>query len=488
MMKKLSIALCLLLSMPALPARAAVHIDAKGEREAAVKAERAANWDAALLHYENIYDSTPTTAEEQVELRRKFAQLRPKVKPNADPCKAGVYKVRSFVFRTIAVGSVNNTYTERQIRDLNKANAAWSDEVRKASLGNCRLAAETVVIDAPLKQFHGCPDVYTGLPYFTAMKPGDADHVTAYALSKGLPCNCWASTMGSVCKGATYAGFNDAGDGATGGNGEVQVHEWLHAIQMTLEWHQIYPAGIVPNPDSGGNCGPKCWQRKEGEEGWYPWYRHILAVHITRKMWRELSLTRAADNAWLEPLQLCPTFLTLGPFNGKGKDKYSGLGVAFIDESNSKPELSKQDGGKTWCKSVRAGAFLNLLGVYYPSEHQVAYGAVVAKSPKAQTAQVRIGSAAGCKLWHNGKLILTNTEQRPCGRDQNNVEIKLQKGDNQFLLKVVNFGARNWADWGMNLRITDSAGKPLENIEYALPGKKPSSRLPQPKSVKPQGS
>ena len=57
---------------------AATPIDAKAEREAAAKAEQAGDWDAALLHYENVYDSTPCTPEEYVQLRRKFEELRPK--------------------------------------------------------------------------------------------------------------------------------------------------------------------------------------------------------------------------------------------------------------------------------------------------------------------------------------------------------------------------------------------------------------------------
>ena len=47
--------------------------------------------------------------------------------------------------------------------------------------------------------------------------------------------------------------------------------------------------------------------------------------------------------------------------------------------------------------------------------------------------------------------------------------MQLVKGDNLFVVKVVNSGAKDWADWSVNLRITDAAGKPLEHIEYLLP-------------------
>jgi len=468
-MRKLVLALCLLVSMTIAPARAATPIDAKAEREAAAKAERAGDWDAALLHYENVYDSTPCTPEEYVALRRKFEQLQPKVKANDDPAKAAVYHIRAFAFRTLHVGDRKNTYNEKQLKDIDKVNAAWADEVWKASRGQCRLDWKTTVIDEPLTQFAGCPSPYDCIPYLTALKPGEADYVTCYTLSNGFACSCWADTYGSVCKGAAYGGFNDGGDGGTCGNAEVQVHEWIHALEMTLEWHQLYPDAIFPNADAGGDCGPKCWQPKPGEGGLYNWYRHILSVHLTRKMWREVSLTRPSENVWLAPLKLCPRLATLGPFDGNGKDK-NGFDTAFINESNFKPALGKAEGGRTWRVANRVGFFLNLAGVYYPVERQVAYAAVVAQSPKARAAQVRIGAASACKAWHNGKQIVSAPTWRGCGRDQDKADVQLVKGDNLFVIKVINSGSKDWADWGVNLRITDAGGKPLEHINYALPG------------------
>ena len=473
MLKQVAVALGLCF-IGVMTAAAAPAVDAKAEREAAAKAEQAGDWDAALLHYENVYDSTPCTPEEYVQLRRKFEELQPKVKPNDDPAKAAVYHMRAFVFRTLQVGDRKNTYNEKQLKDIDKANAAWAAEVWKASQGQCRLDWKTTIIDEPMTKFAGFPSPYDCIPYFTALKPGEADYVTAYTLSSGFDCSCWAGTYGSVAKGATYGGFNDGGDGGTCGNAEIQVHEWLHGLEMTLKWHHMYPDAIFPNPDAGCNCGPKCWQPKPNEDSLYDWYRHILTVHLTRKMWRELSLTRPSENPWLAELKLCPRFATLGPFDGNGKDK-NGFDVAFINESDLKPALGKAEGGQTWRAADRVGFFLNLAGVYYPVERQVAYAAVVAKSPEARAAQVRIGAASACKAWHNGKQIVNSPTWRGCGPDQDKVAVQLVKGDNLFVLKVVNSGSTDWADWGVDLRITDAAGKPLENIEYTLPGETAAS-------------
>ena len=467
MLNETAVALCLCFLGVVTVAAAGPVPEAKAERDAAAKAEQTGDCDAALLHYETIYDSTPTTPAERVELRRKFAELHGKVKPNTDPAKAGVYKVRVYVFRTVAFGAITNTYNEEQLKDIDKANAAWADEVWKASLGNCRLEWETVLIDKPLTSFDGFAHPRDCTPYFTDLQPGAVDHVAVYALTPGLPCNCWADTWGPCCRGASYVGFNDAGDGSLR-SGEIQVHEWLHAIQMTMEWHHLYPDGLLVNPDSGANCGQDCWRPKEDGDGLYNWYRHMLTTHMTRKMWRELSLRRPPSNPWIDKLDLCPKFLAVGPFDGASLTN-SGFDVAFIDETGARPSAGKKAGDKVWREAVRGGIFLDLGRCFYPVVRQAAYVACVVQSPAEQEAQVRIGSGAGCKVWHNGKLILTHPEGRGCGLDQDNVNIKLSKGDNLFLIKIVNSGAWDWADWGATLRVTDLLGKPLPGIKYALP-------------------
>ncbi|HOK55230.1 MAG TPA: hypothetical protein PKV43_12250, partial [Armatimonadota bacterium] len=56
---------------------AASLLDATTERTAAVEAEKRADYDSALLHYENIFDSCITDATLRAELREKFKALRP---------------------------------------------------------------------------------------------------------------------------------------------------------------------------------------------------------------------------------------------------------------------------------------------------------------------------------------------------------------------------------------------------------------------------
>lgn len=282
----------------ALPTYAATAVDARSEREAAIKAEQAGDWDAALLHYENIYDSTPGTPEEKVALRHKFDELRPKVKPNEDLAKAGETWVLAYAFRSWNFQGGSNSYNEAQLKAVDTATAAWAAAVWKATRGYLRVKWETIVIEKPLTEWGGYPTASLCIPWLTDMKQGEADIVMAYVKSGGLPCTVWADTWDAVCKGAMWAGFNDGGDGATCGDGEIQMHEWLHAVQMTFENHLGYQGGLMVNVDSGMNCGPDCWQPKQGEGGLYDWYRHLVSTHITRAMWRNFSVAKPVVNLW----------------------------------------------------------------------------------------------------------------------------------------------------------------------------------------------
>jgi len=452
---------------------AAKESDAQAEKAAALKAEQAGDLDAALLHYENIYDSTPTTPEQRVELRHKFEELRPKVKPNTDPAKAGVYKARTYIFRKTEIGNVKHEYTDKQIKALENATAAWAKELEKASMGYLRVQWDVVVIDKPLTKMDGYPDPVNCLPYFTDLKRNEKDFIAAYALTAGLPASCWAATWtGVACKGAIFSGFNDGGDGATGGDGEVQVHEWLHGLQAIIDDLQTYPRGLVVNPDSGiGNCGEKCWQPKEGKGSLYDWYRHMLCTHMTRKMWRGVTVLRQPDNVWFNGLNLCPRFLVAGPFSAAGKEN-NGLDFAFLDESATKPLEGQKEGECAWRQGQAIGRDLNFADYCPDTQNKVAYAAVLVQSQQAQPAQVRVGSDDSCKVWVNGKLVVNEPSLRPCGLDQNVADVQLNQGDNLVLMKVANVGG----DWLANLRITGPKGTPLPGVKYVLPAEKPAEK------------
>ena len=455
-------------------ASAAKPVDTRAERAAAVAAEQKGDFDAALLHYENIYDSTPTTAQERLELRRKFEELRPKVKPNTDPSKAGVWKIKLYIFRTVELdwtrdgktAHVKNAYTDDNIRRIDEAMAGFAKEVWDHTLGSLQIKWDTVVIDKPLTKFPGWPDPADTIPYFTDLKAGDADCLFVFCNAEGLdPWDLWGGTIGIMpeAKGAVYIGFNDNNAGISEDpTGEVELHEWLHAAQMALESFQGYPEGLMVTSDCGGNCSGipnvKCWDRKLDDKspGWMSWYRHALDAHLTRRMWRELSITRPAQNPWID--RNCRKFLLLGPYSG-AKEPHHGLDTEYITETGAAVDPS------TWQVATATGRSLDIASYLSPSEDQVAYLAVNVWSRKAQEAQMRIGSDDGCKVWQDGKLVLREPRLRSAAADQNIVDIKLRKGNNLFLMKVVNATG----GWEMIFRISDSKGNPLPSVDYRVP-------------------
>lgn len=484
MRKRRILALSLLAVWP-FSARASGLLDAKAERVAAVAAEKAGDWDAALLHYENLFDATKTDEPTRAELRAKFLALRPKVKPNADPAKAGVWKVRAYAFRNLDVSwrdkngrqhHGKHRFRDDEIQAIRDAMDGFAASVWKYSLGSLKIKWELTVIDKPLTGFDGWPDPGHCMPFFADLKPGDADSIFVFTKShhdkakdeatEDLPWGLWAGTFGVLpqTKGATYCGFNSPGPAS----GELQFHEWLHAAQWALESYQGYPSGLMANPDCGGNCGGPtgvpCYAgpKPDPKEGWTPLYVHLMEAHATRKMWRELSVTTRPANPWID--RFCRRFLILGPYDVQGKPDL-GLDVPFVKEASAAPAAGEKAGKLEWREAVVQGRTLDLAAAFPGTGHHLAYAAVLVRSGKEQFAQARIGSDDGCQVWQDGRLILSSPVERAAQPDQDIVGVHLKQGDNLFLLKVADHGG----GWEAMFRITDAQGDPLPDVEYALP-------------------
>jgi hypothetical protein len=476
----------------ALRASGAPLMDAAAERAAAVEAEKKGDPAAALLHYENIFDSTVTDEGTRAELRAKFKELRPKVAPNTDLSKAGVWKARAYVFRTLdfswkdADGKehhVLNRFTDDEIEALRQSMAGFAERVWRHSWGNLRINWDLVVVEKPLTKLEGdtsfWPGPTTSMPYFENPRPGEVDTVFVFAklrIEEGeqggnVPRSLGAGTIGVLggTKGPGYIGFNCGAKWGMDPEGEVEWHEWLHAAHWVIEAVQGYPSGLMASSDGGRKegddrpGGDPCFRLPRDGKTWEPFYIHIMEEHATRKMWREASLRQPTPTPWLD--LYCRKFLVLGPFSTDGKPD-QGLDFPFIDESSPSPKAGQQVGGLAWKSVLTAGRTLDLAQTLEPGGSRLAYVAIYVRSGKDQFAQVRIGSDDGCKLWHSGRLILAAPVERGAALDQNIVDVKLKKGANLFLVKVGDIGG----GWQLIFRLTDSAGQPLPGIEYLAPG------------------
>jgi hypothetical protein len=85
----------------------------------------------------------------------------------------------------------------------------------------------------------------------------------------------------------------------------------------------------------------------------------------------------------------------------------------------------------------------------------------VAVPEEMKGAQLKIGSDDQCKVYLNGKEVHKFTEPRPLEKDQDTVEVTLQKGVNVFVFKIVN----EKVDWSGSARFLDKDGKPVKSLK-----------------------
>ena len=85
-------------------------------------------------------------------------------------------------------------------------------------------------------------------------------------------------------------------------------------------------------------------------------------------------------------------------------------------------------------------------------------------SDTARTAQVRLGSQNGWKVWFNGRYLFGRDEYHRADEiDQFRLPVELKPGKNIILVKCLqNEQTEDWAkDWQFMLRITDEEGTPI---------------------------
>lgn len=82
-------------------------------------------------------------------------------------------------------------------------------------------------------------------------------------------------------------------------------------------------------------------------------------------------------------------------------------------------------------------------------------------SPDDRQATVYAGSDDGIKVWINGDLVHTCKADRALQPDQDRFDIRLRKGRNTVLIKLI----QNQGQWGLSFRIDD----PADELQYVVP-------------------
>ena len=151
----------------------------------------------------------------------------------------------------------------------------------------------------------------------------------------------------------------------------------------------------------------------------------------------------------------------VGPFQAADMDD---LPTVYPPETEAAPaDTYKGKGGAAvgW-RTVRAdeSGYVRLDNIIRPNEQAIVYGLVYVFSPDDRTAPLLLGSDDGVRVWVNGELVHTNPSYRAAEPDLDRISVRLKKGRNKLLLKVLQ-GA---GGWGFYVRFAD----PEAELRFAL--------------------
>ncbi|OGW75428.1 MAG: hypothetical protein A2Z72_00350 [Omnitrophica bacterium RBG_13_46_9] len=106
--------------------------------------------------------------------------------------------------------------------------------------------------------------------------------------------------------------------------------------------------------------------------------------------------------------------------------------------------------------------YVNLGNVFLPQAHACAYALTYIYSPKKDKALFKIGSDDGVTVRVNRKIVWDNPEQRLPSLDNDIVEVALEKGWNEVLLRI----SQKWGGWGFYFRVTDPEGRNADGLIF----------------------
>jgi hypothetical protein len=151
----------------------------------------------------------------------------------------------------------------------------------------------------------------------------------------------------------------------------------------------------------------------------------------------------------------------VGPFEAADMDD---LPTVYPPETETAPAKSykgKSGASVSW-RTFKADdtGYVRLDNLIKPNEQAIVYGLAYVWSPDDRDASLLLGSDDGVRVWINGETVHTNPAYRAAEPDLDRVPVRLKKGWNKVLIKVLQ-GA---GGWGFYLRIADPEGA----LRYAL--------------------
>ena len=154
----------------------------------------------------------------------------------------------------------------------------------------------------------------------------------------------------------------------------------------------------------------------------------------------------------------------IGPFdntNGAGYDK------AFIPEEATQFDTTQTDDGYNrqigWTQRTDKtfDGYVDFETIFGGNRNWVAaYAWTTLTVPDERIAHIHFGSDDQAKIWVNGESVFTDSTAHPVIIDQATIPVTLKPGKNSLLVKVCD----EEIFWGFYLRITDTDGKPFDDL------------------------
>ncbi len=123
-------------------------------------------------------------------------------------------------------------------------------------------------------------------------------------------------------------------------------------------------------------------------------------------------------------------------------------------ESNINPyegmKIDQSDGSSVkWKKFHGYFSLIPLDEFFSPNTQTIAYAACLVRSSRSRTVIMSVTSNDGLRVWQNGKIVLDHNTGGTEEPDRDLVPVILQKGDNQFLIKV----SQGFGKWSFQFRL-----------------------------------
>ena len=205
---------------------------------------------------------------------------------------------------------------------------------------------------------------------------------------------------------------------------------------------------------------------------------------------RDVPLVRLAPTALCEPRELAENWkvaldcykgaeidlhkhfgtqtdwMIIGPFDNAGDFEGHRTAYAPEEEIDLKAEYDGLGGKVRWREHRQEGplASVDFTKIYEPAEHVCAYALCYVTSPAEREVRIRLGTNDSGKLWLGGELVFDYPREGTAFLDREIIPATLPAGATPILLKICN-GELNW---GFVFRITDAAGRVLDDLRYSL--------------------